>query len=147
MIQIGSKYYWWLWIAIESSHKAAILAIQIYEHRNMLVLSAFLESLVSKYGRHPVYSNGGTWYPEACTFLHLKHHLHSPLDKSMIERVMQYFKDRTECFDDCYPCIKHKKDYNLDHVYNWIELFVSLYNNTVVEKNNHFLTTKEVIFS
>ena len=21
-----------------------------------------------------------------------------------MERVMQYFKDRTECFDDYYPC-------------------------------------------
>ena len=46
-----------------------------------------------------------TWYPQACNFLHLKHRLHSPLEKSLIERVMQYFKDRTECFDDYYPCI------------------------------------------
>ena len=36
-----------------------------------------------------------------------KHYLHSPLEKSLIERVMQYFKDRTECFDDYYPCTKN----------------------------------------
>jgi putative transposase len=46
---------------------------------------------------------GGTWYPQACNFLHLKHRLHSTLEKNLIERVMQYFKDRTECFDDYYP--------------------------------------------
>lgn len=142
MIQIGSKHYW-LWIAIEPVHKAVLGHIS--EHRNMLVLSSFLESLVSKYGRHPVYSDGGTWYPEACKVIGLKHHLHSPLDKSMIERVMQYFKDRTEGFDDYYPCIKNK-DCNLVNVYNWIELFVSLYNDTVVEKNNYFII-KEVILS
>ena len=27
----------------------------------------------------------------------------------MIERMMQYFKDRTESFDDYYPCNKNKK--------------------------------------
>ena len=29
--------------------------------------------LVEKYGKHAVFTNGGTWYPEACNFLHLKH--------------------------------------------------------------------------
>jgi hypothetical protein len=24
---------------------------------------------VEKYGRHPVYTDGGTWYPEACNVL------------------------------------------------------------------------------
>ncbi len=43
---------------------------------------------------------------------------------------MQYFKDRTECFDDYYPCINQKSRNNCDlsHVYNWIKLFVYLYN-------------------
>jgi hypothetical protein len=31
-----------------------------------------------------------------------KHRLHSPLEKSLIERIMQYYKDRTECFEDDY---------------------------------------------
>ncbi|HYJ02152.1 MAG TPA: hypothetical protein VEW92_08055 [Nitrososphaeraceae archaeon] len=29
--------------------------------------------LVEKYGKHAVFTNGGTWYPEACNFLLLKH--------------------------------------------------------------------------
>ena len=48
---------------------------------------------------------------------------------------MQYFKDRTECFDDYYPCcINNKKSKNncdLSHVYNWIKLFIYLYNTTI----------------
>ena len=45
-------------------------------------------------GKHTVYTDGGTWYPQVCTFLNLKHRLHSHLEKSLIERVVQYFKDR-----------------------------------------------------
>jgi putative transposase len=37
--------------------------------------------------------------------LRLKHYLHSSVEKSMIERVMQYFKDRIENFDGYYPCM------------------------------------------
>jgi putative transposase len=59
---------------------------------------------------------------------------------------MQYFKEGTECFDDYYPCLKNK-DCNLVHVYNWIlELFISLYNYTVVEKNNYYIIKEVVLF-
>jgi putative transposase len=47
----------------------------------MLVARQFIESLVQKYGCHPVYSDGGTWYPEACNVLGLKHYLHSLYEK------------------------------------------------------------------
>ena len=96
-----------------------------------LLLKNSLESLVSKYGRHTVYTDGGTWYDEACNILKLKHCLHSPLENSLMERVNQYFKDRTESFDDYYPCVKN--ECNLFHVHNWIQFFVSMYNDTTFE--------------
>ena len=34
--------------------------------------------------------------------LRLKHYLHSPLEKSLTERINQYLKDRIESFDDYY---------------------------------------------
>ena len=72
--------------------------------------------------------------------MELRHYLHSPLEKSRVERVMQYFKVRTtECFVDYYPC-NSKRDCDNYHVYNWVELFVSMYNNTIVAKNNPVLT-------
>ncbi len=142
LIQIGNKHFW-LWICIEPVHKS-VLGIHISQARNMLILSSFLKSLLEKYGRHTVYSDGGTWYPEACNVLGLKHRLHSSLEKSLIERVMQYFKDRSESFDDYYPCSK-KEECNLEHVYNSIELFTSMYNNTIVNKNKISMLTKEEI--
>ncbi|MGD9534578.1 MAG: hypothetical protein AB7V56_12525 [Candidatus Nitrosocosmicus sp.] len=44
----------------------------------------------------------------------------------MIERTMQYIKDRTESFDDYFPC--RTINYKLKHVKNWMNLFVSCYN-------------------
>ena len=52
----------------------------------MFVAENFLSSLVDKYGKHTVYTDGGTCYSQACTFLHLKHRLHSPLEKRLIDR-------------------------------------------------------------
>ena len=52
-----------------------------------------------------------------------------------MERVNQYFKDRTENFDDYYPCMQD--ECNLFHVYNWIQFFVSMYNDTTFE--NYFI--------
>jgi len=133
IIQIGNQHFW-LWICVEPIHRS-VLGIHISEERNMFVAENFIRSLVEKYGRHIVYTDGGTWYPQACNFLHLKHHLHSPLEKSLIERVMQCFKDRTESFDDYYPCIiNQKRNCDLTHVYNWLKLFIYLYNTTIRNK-------------
>jgi putative transposase len=59
----------------------------------------------------------------------LKHILHSSFEKSIIERAMEYVKDRTEAFDDYYPCRKKEAiDCNLTHVHQWLVLFIFLYN-------------------
>jgi putative transposase len=69
----------------------------------MIVAESFLTSLTKLNGKRIVYSDGGTWYPEACISSGLKHILHSPFEKSIIERTMEYIQDKTECFDDYYP--------------------------------------------
>ena len=60
IIQIGNQHFW-LWIAIEPIH-SSVLEIYISEERNMLVAERFIQSLVEKYGRHTVYTDGGMWY-------------------------------------------------------------------------------------
>ena len=55
-----------------------------------------------------IYIDGATWYHEACSIIGLKYYLNSPLEKSLMERVNQYFKDRIESFDDYYPCMQKK---------------------------------------
>ena len=93
----------WLWVAIEPKDRR-ILALTISKERSMLVAERFIFGLVKAHGKHPVSTDGGTWYPQACRFLNLNHHIHSPFEKSLIERTMQYIKDRTEGFDDYFPC-------------------------------------------
>ena len=67
-------------------------------------------------------------YPEACSYIGVERLLHSPLEKSITERSIEYFKDRTENFDDYYPC-KTTIQYDLTHVRNWlISLFVFMHN-------------------
>jgi hypothetical protein len=51
----------------------------------------------------------------------LKHRIQSLLEKSLIERTMQYIKDRTtESFDDYFPC-KRKEKCNLFTIKNFIK--------------------------
>ena len=103
LIKVGSEYIW-LWVTIESENRQ-ILALSISKERNMFVAERFLDSLIKIHGKHPVSIDGGTtWYPQTCRFLKLGHHIHSSLEKSLIERTIQYIKDRTECFDDYFPC-------------------------------------------
>jgi putative transposase len=124
LIKAGSEYTW-LWVAIEPENKQ-ILALNISKERNMFVAERFISGLVNAYGKHPASTDGGTWYPQACRFLKLDHHIHSPLEKSLMERTMQYIKDRTECFDDYFPC--KKKKCKLKHVINWLNLFADFHN-------------------
>jgi len=108
----------------------------------MFVAEKFICSLVEKYGRDTVYTDGGTWYHEACNILKLKHYLHSSIEKSLMERVNQYFKDRIECFDDYYPCTRN--ECNLFHVHNWIQFFVSIYNDTI-HKNDFIIQLQQKV--
>ncbi len=127
-LKVGSEIIW-LWIAIESETKN-ILATSLSKERNMFVAEHFLSDIVDKYGQYPVSTDGGTWYPQACKFLKLNHHIHSSYEKSIIERSMQYIKDRTECFDDYFPC--RKKKCKLEHVRQWLIIFVDHYNKEVI---------------
>ena len=78
-----------------------------------------------------MFTDGGTWYDQACNLIELKHYLHSSTGKSLMERVNQYFKGTTKPFDDYYPCLRKDNVCNLFHVYNCIQFFVSMYNDTI----------------
>ena len=119
LIKIGSAHMW-IWVAIELKSRE-ILALNISKERNMFIAERFISSLVRIHGKHPVSTDGGTWYPQACRFLNVDHYVHSSLEKSLIERTMQYIKDRTESFDDYFPC--KLKNCKLKHVQNWLNLF------------------------
>jgi hypothetical protein len=68
----------------------------------------------------------------ACTFLNVEHHFHSSHQKSLIERTIQYMKDKTECFDGYFPC-KKDNDCRLKRVMNWLGLCVSMHDRAIME--------------
>ena len=102
----------------------------------MLIAEQFIQSLVRKYGKHPVSTDGdSTWYPHACKFLKLEHHIHLPYEKSIIiERtIIQYVKDRTESFDDYFPCRSEKRRCKLEHILNWFKMFIDdMHNRSII---------------
>ena len=82
LLKVGSEYVW-LWVAIEPENRN-ILTLSISKERNILIAERFISDLAKVHGKHPVSTDGGTWYPQACRFLNLKHHIHSSYEKSII---------------------------------------------------------------
>ena len=64
ILQVGNQHFW-LWFCTEPVH-SSVLGIYISEERNMLVAEKFIRFLGDKYRKHTVYTDGGTWYDEAC---------------------------------------------------------------------------------
>ena len=73
LIKAGSQYIW-LWVAIEPQNRQ-ILALNISKERNMFIAERFIADLVRIHRKHPVSTDGGTWYPQACRFLKVNHHI------------------------------------------------------------------------
>jgi putative transposase len=90
---------------------------------------AFISSLIKGYDKHSISTDGGTWYPQAYRSLRLNHHIHSPYEKCLIERTMQYIKDRIGNFDEYSPC--RKENCTLRHVQNWLILLLNMHNKGV----------------
>jgi putative transposase len=131
VFKVGNEFVI-LWIAIEPLDKT-ILGIHISAERTILIAEQFLQNLIRKYGKHRISTDGGTWYhPQACKSLKIKHHLHCSFEKSIIERTIQYIKDRTESFDDYFPCTIERR--KLQHIMNWFNLFVNMHNKVIEKK-------------
>lgn len=128
LIKVGPEYIW-LWVTIEPENRQ-ILALTMSKERNMFVAERFLDGLIKIHGKHCVSTDGGTWYPMTCRFLGLEHHIHSSLEKSLIERTIQHIKDRTESFDDYFPC--RINNCKLKHVRNWLNMFSDYHNKEVI---------------
>ena len=89
-IKVGSELIW-LWVIIELESKE-IIGMSLSKERNMFfVAERFISSVIQIHGKHPVSTDGGgTWYPQACRFLNLKHQSPSFLlyEKSVIEKEL-----------------------------------------------------------
>jgi putative transposase len=97
MLKVGSEYIW-LWVAIEPENRQilALFLPKVSKERNMFVAERYLSGLVKVYGKHPVSTEMEVLGTQmACLFLKLDHHIHSSLEKSLIE-IERYSISRTE---------------------------------------------------
>lgn len=122
LLQIDGCDYW-LWIAYEPNLDVCLM-MHLSRERTIFVCYQFFKQLRTRYGRKPIFTDGALWYNDACKWLRLKHQVYGTELKNLMERFIQQIKDRTECFDDHFPC--RKKDNNCDrqHIWNWLKLFI-----------------------
>ncbi|MGB9659999.1 MAG: DDE-type integrase/transposase/recombinase [Nitrososphaerales archaeon] len=115
----------WVWVAVEPYLKC-FLGFYVTWSRSNLSAYLFLKELRRRYGRKPIYTDDASWYPLACKWLKLEHHVFDDEWKEFMERMNQYLKDRTECFDDLFPCFK--EGCKREHVNNWLTFFIYYHN-------------------
>jgi putative transposase len=120
LIHIKGREYW-LWIAYEPRLDRCLM-MHLSVERTIMICYLFLKRVRIKYGRKPILTDKAAWYDEACRWLRLPHSNYPIEEKNLIERFIQRVKDRTECFDDSFPCRKEGCDKS--HVWNWLNLFI-----------------------
>jgi putative transposase len=129
MIRIRGRQAW-VWVAFEPGLKV-FLAFHVSYNRSILDAHMFLKRLRHTYGRKPIWTDEATFYPEACRYLRLEHRVYPTEWKNLIERMNQSLKDRLECFDDMFPCLR-KEECDREHVRNWISVFRFFHNHVRV---------------
>jgi putative transposase len=120
LLQIDGQDYW-LWIAYEPNLDACLM-MHLSRERTIFVCYQFFKQLLNRYGSKPIFTDGAQWYNDACRWLRLDHRVYGTELKNIMERFIQHIKDRTECFDDYFPCRKENCD--RQHIWNWLKLFV-----------------------
>ena len=123
IIIAGRKAFFFL--AYEPFEKR-ILGLYLTWQPNSIVVEMFLKDLKRMYGRHQVWTDGAWYYALGCQSLGWEHHVYERGSWlwEVMERAIQYLKDRTEAFDDLFPCRSHGVNCRLKHVWNWINVFL-----------------------
>jgi len=53
-----------------------------------------------------ILTDGAPYYKTSCRILNLRHGVYSLEVRNLMERIIQYVKDRTKLFNNYIPCIK-----------------------------------------
>jgi putative transposase len=121
LLRIDGQDYW-LWIVAYEPTLNRCLMMDLSRERTIFVCYRFFRQLRNRYGRKPIFTDGARWYNDACKWLRLNHQVYGSELKNLMERFVQQIKDRTECFDDHFPC--RKQNCKIQHVWNWLKLLV-----------------------
>jgi putative transposase len=121
LFKINGQDYW-LWLPYEPNLHVCLL-FHVLRKRTIFACYQFFKQIRKKYGiRKPIHTDGDHWYNDACKWLRLKHKVYGTEMKNLIGRFIQQIKDRTECFDDHFPC--NKEECDRKHVNNWLKMFI-----------------------
>ena len=101
------------------------LLFHLSTERTIFVCYQFFKQLRTKFGNKPIYIDGSYWYKDACRWLRLKHIVYGTELKNIMERFIQHIKDRTEYFDDNFPCKSHGCDRK--QICNWLRCISCIY--------------------
>jgi putative transposase len=85
MVRIRGRQAW-VWVAYEPALKA-FLWFRISYNRSELDAILLLKELRGRDGRKPVWTDDALWYPEACRWLRLEHHVYSVEWKNLMKRI------------------------------------------------------------
>jgi putative transposase len=85
--------------------------MRFFEAANILTALTFIKRVKALYrSRMKVLTDGAQYYRTACKFLSLDHDVYDLRLRNVMERIIQYVKDRTRDFDDYIPCRKERCD-------------------------------------
>jgi len=121
LVFVGDRRAWMI-VAYELFHKK-LLGIWLTSEKKDHVIACFLNELVKRFGRYPVYTDGALYYESACRILGLEHHVYTfgSWLHTVIESVIcTQIKDMTRTFDNYFPCMK--KICMWEHVWSGIKL-------------------------
>jgi transposase-like protein len=108
LIKVGSDYIW-LWVAMEAKKQAdARTFVKIHRKKHVHSREIYFELGQDSRKKFPFHR----WWNRVPLTRHVDlnhdHRIHPHYEESLIEITMNYIKDRTECFDDYFPCRKKK---------------------------------------
>jgi putative transposase len=85
--------------------------MRIFEAANILTALTFIKRIKAMYrSRMRVLTDGAQYYRTACKFLNLDHEVYDSRLRKLMERIVQYVKDKTGDFDDYIPCRRGRCD-------------------------------------
>jgi len=89
----------------------------------------FIRRLVRRYGGVPIYTDGAPWYADARRWAGAEHAVYDRPLRNLMERMVQYLKDRTEAFDDPFPVGGRRlaSGRAFERMHNWLSAFMFMH--------------------
>jgi putative transposase len=126
MVNLGGTPAW-IWVAFEPDLRA-MLDFHVSWRGNSIDAYLFIGRPVRRYGGVPIYTDGAGWCADACRWAGVEHVVYDRPLRNLMERMVQYLKDRTEAFDDLFPAGGRRlaSGRAFERVHNWLSAFTSM---------------------